>query len=60
MLDLRSIFDRLVKNKLTDDMFIERRIQFIAQIIQQRNLDVRYQMIKDYQNEATKLLLPEN
>ena len=60
MVDLRSIFDRLGKNKLTDDMFIERRMQFIAQIVQQRNLDIRYQMIEDSQNEASKLLLSEN
>ena len=60
MLDQRSMFDRLVKNKLTDDTFIERKMQFITQIIQQRNLDVRYQMIEDSQNEASKLLLPEN
>lgn len=60
MLDQGSMFDRLVKNKLTDDTFIERKVQFITQIIQQRNLDVRYQMIEDSQNEASKLLLPEN
>jgi hypothetical protein len=60
MLDQRSMFDRLVKNKLTEDIFIERKMQFITQIIQQRNLDVRYQMIEDSQNEASKLLLPEN
>jgi hypothetical protein len=60
MLDRRSMFDRLVKNKSTNDIFIERRMQFIYQIIQQRNLDVRYQMIEDSQNEASKLLLSEN
>jgi hypothetical protein len=54
------MFDRLVKNKSTNDIFIERRMQFIYQIIQQRNLDVRYQMIEDSQNEASKLLLSEN
>jgi len=60
MLDLRSMFDRLVKNKLTDDIFIEKRMQFIDQIIQQRSLDIRYQMIESSQNEANKLLLSEN
>ena len=60
MLDLRSMFDRLVKNKSTSDIIIERRIQFIDQIIQQRNLDFRYQMIESSQNEASKLLLSEN
>ena len=60
MLDLRSMFDRLVKNKLTDDIFIEKRMRFIDQIIQQRSLDIRYQMIESSQNEANKLLLSEN
>ena len=60
MLDLRSMFDRLVKNKSTNDVFIEKRIPFIDQIIQKRNLDVRYQMIEPSQNEASKLLLSKN
>ncbi|MDE1769051.1 MAG: hypothetical protein KGI28_00675 [Thaumarchaeota archaeon] len=60
MLDLKSMFDRLVKNKSTDDVFIERRMRFIDQIIQQRNLDVRYQMIEPVQNQANRLLLSKN
>ena len=60
MLDLKSMFDRLVKNKLTDDVFIERRMRFIDQIIQQRNLDVRYQIIESVENKASSLLLPKN
>jgi hypothetical protein len=60
MLDLRSMFDRIVKNKSTNDVFIEKRMPFIDQIIQQRNLDVRYQMIEPSQNEASKLLLSKN
>ncbi|MDE1845033.1 MAG: hypothetical protein KGI10_06870 [Thaumarchaeota archaeon] len=57
MLDQKSMFDRLVKNKLTDDIFIERRMKFIDQIIKQRDLDVRYQLIDPSENKATKLLL---
>jgi len=57
MLDQRSMFDRLVKNKPTDDVFIERRMKFIDQIIKQRDLDVRYQMVDPSENKATKLLL---
>ena len=57
MLDQRSMFDRLVKNKSTDDVFIERRMKFIDQIIKQRDLDVRYQMVDPSENKATKLLL---
>ncbi|HEU5488332.1 MAG TPA: hypothetical protein VFV16_05860 [Candidatus Nitrosotalea sp.] len=57
MLDQRSMFDRLVKNKSTDDVFIEKRMKFIDQIIKQRDLDVRYQMVDPGENKASKLLL---
>ncbi len=57
MLDQRSMFDRLVKNKPTNDVFIEMRMKFIDQIIKQRDLDVRYQMVDSSENKATKLLL---
>jgi hypothetical protein len=57
MLDQKSMFDRLIKNEPTDDVFIERRIIFIDQIIKQRDLDVRYQLIDQTENKATKLLL---
>ncbi|WP_173848075.1 hypothetical protein [Candidatus Nitrosotalea okcheonensis] len=56
MLDHKSMFDRLAKKELTDDIFIERRIKFIDQIIKQRDLDVRYQSIDPNENKATKLL----
>ncbi len=56
MLDQKSMFDRLTKNESTDDVFIERRIIFIDQIIKQRDLDVRYQLIDQTENKATKLL----
>ena len=56
MLDQRSMFDRLVKNKPTDDVFIERRMKFIDQIIKQRDLDVRYQMVDPSENKASKML----
>jgi hypothetical protein len=51
------MFDRLVKNKSTDDVFIEKRMKFIDQIIKQRDLDVRYQMVDPNENKASKLLL---
>ncbi len=56
MLDQRSMFDRLAQNKPTDDVFIEKRIVFIDQIIKQRDLDVKYQLIDPNENKATKLL----
>ena len=60
MLDLKSMFNHLVKNNPMDDIFIERRIKFINQIIQQRDLDVRYQTIYSIENKASRLLLPNN
>ncbi len=60
MLDLKSMFDRLVKNKPTNDTFIERRMKFIDQIIRQRDLDVRYQIIDPAENKSSKLLLSNN
>ncbi|HEX5359204.1 MAG TPA: hypothetical protein VFW99_04735 [Candidatus Nitrosotalea sp.] len=57
MLDQNSMFDRLVENKLTEDAFIERRIKFIDQIIKQRDLDVKYQLVDPSKNKAEKLLL---
>ena len=56
MLDQRSMFDRLAENKVTSDIFIERRIKFIDQIIKQRDLDVRYQLVDPSKNLAAKLL----
>ncbi len=56
MLDQKSMFDRIAKNKLTGDIFIERRMKFIDQIIKQRDLDVRYQLVDPSKNKA-KLLL---
>jgi len=57
MLDQKEMFDRLAKNKITDDVFIERRMRFISQIIQQRDLVVSYQIIDPVKNKASKLLL---
>lgn len=56
MLDLTSMFDHLVTNKKTKDEFIENRTNFILQLIHQRSLDVRYQMIDPSQNKAHLLL----
>lgn len=57
MLDLNSMFDHLIKDKKNDDPFIESRTGFIKQLINQRNLDVRYQLIDPQHNPASALLL---
>jgi hypothetical protein len=57
MLDQRSMFERLVENKQTGDIFIEKRMKFIDQIIKQRGLYIIYQLIDPSENKASKLLL---
>ncbi|HSD04365.1 MAG TPA: hypothetical protein VLB45_01255 [Nitrosopumilaceae archaeon] len=56
MVDSRSMFDRLVDKKTSSDPFIESRIGFIRQIIDQRKLVVKYELIEPQQNIATKVL----
>ena len=56
MLDLKSMYEDMTGKKQNHDHFIESRINFIKQIIEQRNLQVKFEMIKPSQNIATKLL----
>jgi len=56
MIDQNSMFEHMSKNKKSDDPFIESRTNFIKQIIDQRGLDVRYQLIEPKNNLASKLL----
>lgn len=56
MLNQNSMFEHLAKNKKSDDPFIESRANFIRQLIDQRRLDVRYQLIEPKNNPASKLL----
>jgi hypothetical protein len=56
MLDLKSMYEHLTGKKQNHDHFIESRINFIKQIIEQRNLQVQFEIIEPSQNIATKLL----
>ena len=56
LVDLKSMFDRLKNNISTNDLFSERRIKFINQIIEQRDLVVKYQLIDPSENKASKML----
>lgn len=56
MLDSRSMFDHLANEKISPDQFIESRIGFIRQLVKQRKLDVKYELIESHQNIATKVL----
>ena len=56
MLDLKSMHEHLTGKKQNHDQFIESRTNFIKQIIEQRNLQVQFEIIDPSQNIATKLL----
>ncbi|MBI1828437.1 MAG: hypothetical protein HY222_03395 [Thaumarchaeota archaeon] len=56
MLDLKSMYEHLTGKKQNHDHFIESRINFIKQIIEQRNLQVQFEIIEPSQNIATRLL----
>jgi len=56
MLDQNLMFEHLAKNKKSNDPFIESRTNFIKQLIDQRGLDIRYQLIEPKNNLASKLL----
>ena len=56
MLDLKSMHECLTGKKQNNDHLIESRINFIKQIIEQRDLQVQFEIIKPSQNIASKLL----
>jgi len=56
MLDQKSMYEHLTGKKPDHDHFIESRINFIRQIIKQRNLQVQFEIIEPSQNIASKLL----
>lgn len=56
MLDLKSMYEYLTGKKQCHDQFIESRINFIKQIIEQRDLQVQFEIIEPSQNIAAKLL----
>ena len=56
MLDSKSIYDHLSNNTISTDSFIETRTSFIKQLMEQRKLVIKYELIKPEQNIATKAL----
>ncbi|VVC05028.1 Uncharacterised protein [uncultured archaeon] len=56
MLDLKSMYEHLTGKKQSHDHFIKSRVNFIKQIIVQRNLQAQFEIIEPSQNIATKLL----
>lgn len=56
MLDLKTMYEHLSNNTASTDSFIETRTGFIKQLIEQRKLVIKYELIKHEQNIATKAL----
>lgn len=57
-LDSKPMFEHLTGNNISADSFIETRTNFLNQLIDQRKLIVKYELIEPQQNIATRLLLP--
>jgi hypothetical protein len=56
MIDSRSMRDHLLDEKTIQDPFVASKIYFIKQLIAQRKLEVKYELIDMQQNIATKVL----
>lgn len=56
MIDLKPMHEHLSGNKTNDDPFVNRRSAFVQQLIDQRQLAVKYKLIDPYDNKANKLL----
>lgn len=56
MLDSKTMYDHLSNNTISSDSFIETRTEFIKQLIDQRKLVIKYELINPVQNIATKAL----
>ena len=54
IIDNKELFEILTKNKITEDKFIQTRIHFINQLIRQRKLNIKYELIKDKTNHLFK------
>lgn len=51
-LDEKSMFDQFTRNLEADDKLIERRMQFIRQLIKQRKLKIQFELIDICENLA--------
>jgi hypothetical protein len=55
-LDDKTMFEQFTTDKRIKDEFIEKRIKFINQLIIQRKLNVEFDLIKQGENLANKIL----
>ena len=53
-IDDKIMYDHLSTNQKNDDKFIEKRAEFIRQLINQRKLKIQYEMISHEKNLAAK------
>lgn len=56
MLDSKTMYDHLSNSITSTDFFIEKRAGFIKQLIDQRKLVIKYELIEPGQNIAAKAL----
>lgn len=52
--DDKTVFEHLISNQKSDDEFIEKRTFFIRQLIEQRKLKIKYELVEPEKNLATK------
>jgi len=53
-LDEKIMYDQLTSNSKIEDEFIEKRIQFIRQLIKQRKLKIEFELVNIDKNLARK------
>ena len=53
-LDEKIMYDQLTSNSKIEDEFIEKRIQFIRQLIKQRKLKIEFELVNIDKNSARK------
>lgn len=56
MVDSKSMFEHLSSNHQSTDVFIQDRMGFINQIVEQRKLNIEYQLIDSKDNTAHRLI----
>jgi hypothetical protein len=56
MLDSKSMYEHLANDSKNSDSFSQTRSEFIKQLIVQRKLQIKYQLIESNRNLASKLL----
>ena len=52
--DDKTVYDHLISNQKSNDEFIEKRTFFIRQLIEQRKLEVKYNLVESNRNLAAK------